>query len=117
MPTSLNTWEVTDIHSQQVSYPCSPPSPYFADNFHVSSSSGTWVLDENSLSFTHHVLYCGVVNVLLFFFFCYRGGTSSAASFVNLGLSIDSPYPMQSKKLMTSTETIPEHRRVQTTAW
>lgn len=84
-------------------------------NFHVSSSSDTWVLDENSR--THHVLYVALLMLCFLFFFCDRGGTSSAASFVNLGLSIDSPYPMQSKKWMTSTETIPEHRRVQTTAW
>jgi len=58
-----------------------------------------------------------VVALLMCWFVCYRGGTSSAASFVNLGLSIDSPYPMHSKKWITSAETIPEHRRVQTTAW
>lgn len=46
-----------------------------------------------------------------------RGGANSAASFVNFGLSIDSPYPMNSKKWMTTSETIPEHRRVQTSAW
>lgn len=46
-----------------------------------------------------------------------RGGANSAASFVNFGLSIDSPYPMNSVKRWTASETIPEHRRVQTSAW
>lgn len=46
-----------------------------------------------------------------------RGGTKSAASFVNLGLSIDSPFPLQNTKWIASAETIPEHRRIQTTAW
>lgn len=57
---------------------------------------------------------CG--NYCTVWFSC-RGGANSAASFVNFGLSIDSPYPMNSKKWMTTSETIPEHRRVQTSAW
>ncbi|XP_067023611.1 uncharacterized protein [Acropora muricata] len=49
-----------------------------------------------------------------------RSGSKSAASFINLGLSIDSPFPLQSANCMKSTETIPtipEHRRLQTKAW
>ena len=52
--------------------------------------------------------------------FSCRSGSKSAASFINLGLSIDSPFPLQSANCMKSTETIPtipEHRRLQTKAW